>query len=259
MKHANFIPALSADFVNSTLGEGFTPAKPLAKTAPELCEHVYFAQRAQLENNKRFKQVLPYFVIRKGSKMFVYQRTSKVGENRLSGNFSVGVGGHGDLADIAPFYRLTDSATDHSAAVIDSLSLSALRELQEELTFSRTGGSVLVCSVFDLLLEQVIEESNIADYVQQNTSASIQGNVLLCTARLAGYINDNSNDVGLYHLGVVFTIDLDDLPVTVHMKEQELRTVGFVDASDPEQLATFGVEMDKMESWSQIVINNLYI
>lgn len=247
MKHSNFIPALCSSFVARSLKEGFTPAKYLAETPFDFCKHVYFAQRAQLENNPTFKQILPYFVLEKEGKVFVYQRTNKVGEQRLAGNLSVGIGGHGDLQDIAPYYASDGPAyEDHSHAIVDALSLSAWRELQEELEFKHTDGRVLENSPNNLIIESIIADTA---RKEEERVAFIKDDTLHYFPTLIGYINDNSDDVGKHHLGVVFTVNLDDLPVSVQMKEAELTTVGFLDLNE--------IDTEKAESWSRIVLDHL--
>ena len=83
-----------------------------------------------LSVGQRFKQVLPYVVIKKDGKYLSYSR-GKVGDSRMAGNYSIGFGGHVDIADL-------DSVDGDN---ID-WKLTALwaieRELQEELGLTKT-------------------------------------------------------------------------------------------------------------------------
>lgn len=47
-----------------------------------------------MEINENYKQPIPYAIIRRGNEVFLYERLSQGGEKRLSGNLSIGVGGH---------------------------------------------------------------------------------------------------------------------------------------------------------------------
>lgn len=62
-----------------------------------------FAPRASMESDPRFKQVIPYLVLRDRGRIFLMRRTRAGGDARLHDRFSIGVGGHlnpgdGDLA-----------------------------------------------------------------------------------------------------------------------------------------------------------------
>ena len=62
-----------------------------------------FEPRAAMERDPRFKQVIPYLVLRDRGRYFLMRRTRAGGDERLHDRFSIGVGGHlnpGD-ADLA--------------------------------------------------------------------------------------------------------------------------------------------------------------
>lgn len=73
----------------------------------------HYEIRWKMEEDLNFKQLLPYVVIKKGNKIFSYQRSKKGGEKRLFKKYSLGVGGHIDFPD--------------------KIISSTLREIQEEL------------------------------------------------------------------------------------------------------------------------------
>lgn len=50
--------------------------------------------RAAMESDPSFKQVIPYLVLRDGSRYFLMQRTAAGGDSRLHHRYSIGVGGH---------------------------------------------------------------------------------------------------------------------------------------------------------------------
>lgn len=58
-----------------------------------------FISRDSAENNEEFKQIIPYVVFKKDDKFLVYQRSIAVGEKRLAGLKSIGIGGHIEIID----------------------------------------------------------------------------------------------------------------------------------------------------------------
>ena len=53
-----------------------------------------FRDRALVEEDPAFKQIIPYVVVRHGDRYLLTRRTNRQTESRLHGKFSVGVGGH---------------------------------------------------------------------------------------------------------------------------------------------------------------------
>jgi predicted NUDIX family phosphoesterase len=53
-----------------------------------------FEPRDAMEGDPSFKQIIPYLVLRDGSRYFLMQRTAAGGDPRLHGRYSIGVGGH---------------------------------------------------------------------------------------------------------------------------------------------------------------------
>jgi predicted NUDIX family phosphoesterase len=94
-----------------------------------------FEARAEMERDRRFKQVIPYLVLRDGARYFLMRRTRAGGDERLHDRWSIGVGGHlnpgdGDLggglrrewaeeveADFTPEFRLVGLLNDDTTEV----------------------------------------------------------------------------------------------------------------------------------------------
>lgn len=89
-----------------------------------------FRRRAEMEADPSMKQIIPYMIVRHGSRFFLFQRTTAGGEPRLHGKFSIGVGGHVNRADV-------EGATDPMDAGLR-------RELEEELLIDGTWRARLV-------------------------------------------------------------------------------------------------------------------
>jgi predicted NUDIX family phosphoesterase len=94
-----------------------------------------YKPRSLMEQDPAFKQIIPYLVLRDGSRYFLMQRMSAGGDVRLHGRYSIGVGGHlnpGDggllgglnrewaeelAADFVPEFRLVALLNDDTTAV----------------------------------------------------------------------------------------------------------------------------------------------
>jgi predicted NUDIX family phosphoesterase len=94
-----------------------------------------FAPRAEMERDRRFKQVISYLVLRDGMRYFLMRRTRAGADKRLHDRWSIGVGGHlnpGDVdlggglrrewaeeldADFTPDFRLVGLLNDDTTDV----------------------------------------------------------------------------------------------------------------------------------------------
>ena len=94
-----------------------------------------YEPRSLMEGDPAFKQIIPYLVLRDGSRYFLMRRTSAGVDARLHGRYSIGVGGHlnpGDggllgglnrewaeelVADFVPEFRLVALLNDDTTAV----------------------------------------------------------------------------------------------------------------------------------------------
>lgn len=85
-------------------------------------------QRAALEVDDNFRQVLPVSVFIYKGKVWAYERTTKGGESRLHNKVAIAVGGHWDLEDI----EIVGGCIDLGA----SLKKAIDRELEEEVSIT---------------------------------------------------------------------------------------------------------------------------
>ncbi len=70
----------------------FGPSSPILEKI--ILDNHTFRAREEAETNTKFKQVIPYVMVRHGDHYLLTQRTSKQQETRLHGKFSIGIGGH---------------------------------------------------------------------------------------------------------------------------------------------------------------------
>ena len=58
-----------------------------------------FRPRPALEGDPAWKQIVPYLILRDGSRVFLMQRTRAGGDARLHDRWSIGIGGHVEQGD----------------------------------------------------------------------------------------------------------------------------------------------------------------
>src|SRR5690606_26947835 len=63
--------------------------------------HTLFLARSEAEEDPSYKQLIPYCIFRCDGRILNYRRGSGIGEGRLLGKRSVGVGGHISEEDAA--------------------------------------------------------------------------------------------------------------------------------------------------------------
>ncbi len=83
----------------------FNPGTNFVSATPEIISDLnsmtmYFREREETESNEAYKQIIPYNVIKAGKRYLVYNRGKDGGEKRLSGKFSLGIGGHVNDKDL---------------------------------------------------------------------------------------------------------------------------------------------------------------
>lgn len=160
-------------------------------------------ERALLEKDFAKRHFIPYLLI-KGKRpandctgvlttFFHYQRGKGVGESRLAGNDSCGMGGHVDAADAFTrsgrlfIHKVPEPA---SIDIRTTLEFAAGRERDEEL--------------------------------EGETSP----------LKFVGLLIDDSNEVGQVHIGVVMVADATQEPAAYRCKEEQLNELGFFTAEE---------------------------
>lgn len=156
--------------------------------------HIDYKLREDMENDPNYKQIIPYVIIYHSGTIFSYRRGKLLGEKRLLGSYSIGVGGHISTTD----RNLFDASYNEAMR----------RELTEEVEIG----------------------SQYKEYI-------------------AALLNDDSNEVGRVHFGMVHILCL-DRPV-VKPREKSMNEPAFVEQS---QLLK---NIDKYENWSQICIRDI--
>lgn len=170
-----------------------------------------------IEENDDFQQIIPYAVIHRDQKFFIYQRGGRLSHNqeiRLENLWSAGVGGHIEPLDSVEL------------SVQPDLLQALFRELEEEVVFNKV---------------TLFREA------RQKDLASIP--------KLQGLLKDD-NEVGRVHLGVVFEIACQP-GVQVSIREEIGENVSgrFVTLDQYQELVQSG--QIKPETWTEIVVEKL--
>ena len=69
-------------------------AEALAVLRDAVASHGRYVDRATAEDDPTHKQLIPYVLVRDGTRVFLMERTDAGGDARLHGKASIGVGGH---------------------------------------------------------------------------------------------------------------------------------------------------------------------
>lgn len=196
--------------------------EPGDKFATRIAGSSKFLPRDDVEEDPTLKQIIPYGLVTHtrpddSVDVFLMRRTKGGGEARLHDRFSLGVGGH-----INPVDGPNDSLEDQPEG-----------QPGEEVGGSQEGTGGFVPLVDAALHREIAEELHIeTDY----------------SARVIGFINDDSDAVGQVHFGVVYRVEVAEPRVRV--REVDRLEGRFVAHGE---LAEF---VDRMETWSQLVIGS---
>jgi predicted NUDIX family phosphoesterase len=157
-----------------------------------------FMNRAEVEKNPDYKQLIPYVIMSYGGKYLSYVRGKRAGETRLVGNRSIGIGGHINPSDDMPLF--SDFFETYLAAVD--------REVAEEVTVQTTH-----------------------------------------TNHIVALLNDESNEVGSVHLGIVHFWALE--APNVDKREQMITQMAFMTSNQLQDVK------DTLETWSALCVDHL--
>lgn len=139
-------------------------------------DNMVWRTREALEKDLTLVHFIPYLLLHDGKgKVFHYQRTKKVGESKLAGNRSIGLGGHMDVTPQVVRYVYNAKTMRNESHFLNAVMGGISAELYEEIT---TGGTC------DLNAE--IEAPEFRGFYYDDT--------------------EDNDGVGKVHLALVFTI-----------------------------------------------------
>ncbi|MGG0157688.1 hypothetical protein JR311_09685 [Bacillus velezensis] len=172
----------------------------IIKIMAQIEAHFFEIRRGDAEEDPRFKQPIPYVVIRRDDEVFVYERLAGGGESRLHNKLSLGFGGH-------------MNPMEGAASFSEVLKQNTERELAEEL------------------------------YIREEDKQNI---VTL------GLINDDENDVGKVHIGILSALQLAPA-AQVEVKEKDQIAGRWMKLSELKEENVY----QRLEAWSKFVADIL--
>ncbi len=194
----------------------------------EIYNKLVIAPRFTLENNPAVRHLINYDPMtrwsddKKDAEFLVYQRPDKgVGEKRLSGDYSIGFGGHVEYDPaITELDKINDTEMG-AAAVALAVHKTSWRENNEELK---------VINSDKKFMDVVIERQNFC------------------------LIIDNSNDVGLHHVGISVLHQIrNDVELTHGDDEGDsIKIIGWFTIWEIKELF-----FNKLENWSKMLVDEL--
>lgn len=183
MKHQEHIISVFADVAAPS-------TRLIDSTAVNIeSKDVVIMQRALLETNPKFRQLIPYVVVKQGDKYLAYERSKSGGESRLHNLFSIGIGGHVDAVDAVyndnGVFQLTDTLRtgmyrelheELGLTEIDFLGMTTIGYLSKDVTPVDEVhlGIVLVAEVHaDLVITSKEDALNLAGFLTANELAKL--------------------------------------------------------------------------------------
>jgi predicted NUDIX family phosphoesterase len=208
--------------------------KAFAEVFDGMTRDAYFGRREELEKSLTEIHPIPYIVFeRPDHSVYQYQRGKDTEEGRLAGDDSVGVGGHVEQRDavngidFVPYLHAFVADVENWLAFgkdLQAMLTAILREANEEVRLMPV-------------------ENN--SYIDLDTGFGF---------RFIGAMYDETNDVGVRHLALVFAVKI-PANMDVLSKETVIEDRGF---SLPEQLVDRNNKgLIKLENWSRVVLELL--
>jgi predicted NUDIX family phosphoesterase len=228
---AQFILAADQNFFSARYPAGFFihPQGIDEAWAEGIAPYLAIRQREALELNADYRQLLPYVVVRQiGNdsrvRFFAYERTSLVGEQRLAGKVSIGIGGHIDACDVQYGDRGEDGGPLQNSIpdLLSTLRVAARREVEEELVVTPT------------------ESQPLRRYRGEVLDLVFANSLIL-----------HHEGVQRVHAGILMFADAPG-HVSLKCKEKELSAIGFLTAS--ELLRDYD---GRLEVWSQLYLESI--
>lgn len=230
----------------------------------ELNEAIYlalnFIRRGWCEKDTRYVQLLPYIVfykkVGKRYQIFVYQRGKGVGEERLAGGCSIGIGGHINPLDFLSMQAKFGSRTkgnfdkEFSGRMLvegfwSGILNNVFREGREE---------ILITFPPNLQSSQSLELAiSVQGIIESSAQAEMMTPEQWLHQRTAFFLDYASGDVEKAHLAMMIGIEV-PADCEIRTNEEELEDVGFKwleDLTDDSNVPT------PIECWSRSIIDSL--
>lgn len=136
----------------------------------DIINNLRILPRSEAEKEYRYKQLVVYALVKAGDTYVMYRRTKRSAEEKLRHKFSLGIGGHVNVADRNQHELLAHLKSHNHESSMDFIIRGVWREINEEVDIQST---------------------------------KVKNPDLIC------FINDDSNAVGLLHFGLVWLLEIE--------------------------------------------------
>lgn len=223
-------------------------------------EDIEVKRRGDMEENPKYKQLITYAIIQAQDtkNLLKYKRLAGSGESRLVAKTSVGVGGHTNpllkeekAEKLLEMMLSNEKVQGEMESILDSLDkekdLVAMEKSLDEIKSQALNiveqlGAVeankfMIQNFDDLMgkncMRELFEELEIKSEVD---------------VKLLGFINDDENEVGEVHIGVVYLISVDK-EENVAVLETDTLEIEFATAEE--------ISKDEnLEAWSKLLLES---
>jgi predicted NUDIX family phosphoesterase len=209
--------------------------KAFADLFDGLTAEAFFKRREELEKSHTEIHPIPYLIYRRqDGTVYDYQRGKLIEEERLAGDDSVGIGGHPEIKDACDGIQFVPYLHAFAAALEKWSDYGV--DLQTMIT---------------AIIREAYEEVRLRPATAEGRMLDLDTNFGF---RFIGALYDESNDVGLRHLGLVFEVSIPNNQ-SVESKETIIEDRGFF---LPEKLILENADgVKRLENWSHVVLQHL--
>jgi predicted NUDIX family phosphoesterase len=234
------VVCLPADAVRQLMGPGFTPTMATSTTPAnkrvleELDSMPVTSMSLSLaETDERHLHLIAYCVISHKGRVATYRRGKGSSETRLAEKRSIGFGGHVCTTDNRlSFVRGTDAGLSLALKKVAAIAPS----LGDVAQANSTCSGPLACATVAANRELAEELGLFIDE---------------CRFDIVGIVRDDSDAVGLVHLGIVFSVELDDAEAAALVAhEEEVSQLQF------EDLDKVRADAASFEKWSTAILQS---
>jgi predicted NUDIX family phosphoesterase len=232
----------------------------------EVNHHLYtnlaFLRRAWCEKDTRFIQLLPYIFFWKlvGDEIhiFVYQRGKGVGEGRLAGGCSIGVGGHVNPLDFLSTQTKLSKISTPSGPDVHSIRTS--RMLCEGFwtgilnNFLREGGEEIA---IEMNTEEGMVPMDLTNFISGEAAKEGKTMERWLYDRTTFFLDYAASDVEKVHLAMMIGVQVPE-NFELRTNEEELLDVGFTKLTDLYVDDINKTLPTRLECWSRSIVDSIY-
>lgn len=226
-------------------------------------EDIEVKRRGDMEENPKYKQLITYAIIQAQDtkNLLKYKRLAGSGESRLVAKTSVGVGGHTNpLLKEEKAEKLLEMMLDNEKlqgemkTILDSLDVEKDSVSMEKSLDELNNQALQTAEQLDMFVADELAKFDVQgfdDLMGENCMRELFEELEIKSeveVKLLGFINDDENEVGEVHIGVVYLISVDK-EENVAVLETDTLEIEFATAEE--------ISKDEnLEAWSKLLLES---